>query len=168
MANKLSIREAKFVQAYVAENGNATKAAESAGYSAKSAARIGYRLTNRVHVREAIEKAQGKLATKAGYTAEKVISELATIADAIPKKITASEKLKALELLGKAQGMFKDGKGESRVTVNIGFLQASKPADEPTAIEVQVTSAEPAVMPAVMPPQSQVALPGGSSDDGRS
>lgn len=78
---KLSERERRFVDAYVGKaQGNASKAAEIAGYSAKSARRIGTRLSTRVHVREAIAAKQDRLSEKAGVTAERVIQELALIA----------------------------------------------------------------------------------------
>ncbi len=59
--------------------GNLTKAAELAGYSVKSAARIGYRLSKKVHVQSEIGQRQDKASANTGVTAERVIAELARI-----------------------------------------------------------------------------------------
>lgn len=78
---KLSERERRFVEAYMGQaQGNATKAAELAGYSVKSAGRIGFRLSKKVHIQAAIGLRQDKLSEKTGVTAERVIAELGLIA----------------------------------------------------------------------------------------
>jgi phage terminase small subunit len=76
----LSERERRFVSAYVGKAaGNATVAAKLAGYSAKSARRIGTRLSSKVHVRSAIGAAQEKLTEQAGVSVARVVQELARI-----------------------------------------------------------------------------------------
>lgn len=129
-------RRQRFVNAYLGEAaGNASKAAVLAGYSDKAARQIGSRLLTYADVRQAIDAKQQALAEQSGMTAEKVITELATLAQVTPDKVTASDKIKALELLGKAHGLFKDvSKGEGRITVNIGFLTPQ--SAEPRTIEV--------------------------------
>lgn len=139
-------RRLQFVRAFLGEAaGNATKAAILAGYSENSAKQTASRLLTYVDVRAAIEKAQGTLARKAGFTAEKVIEELAVVAECTPEKYTGGDKLKALELLGKANGLFKDKQGDSRITVNIGFLMTTPPADQPTTLEASVMPRLPQV-----------------------
>jgi phage terminase small subunit len=77
----LSEREQRFVRALTGEAlGNLTKAAELAGYSPKSAARQGYRLSKRAHVQTAIEARQQKLEAKADVSVERVLNELRAIA----------------------------------------------------------------------------------------
>lgn len=49
-------KRARFVEAYCSNGGNATQAAITAGYSVKSARRIGTRLSTDVHISAAIQK----------------------------------------------------------------------------------------------------------------
>lgn len=58
---------------------NATQAAIRAGYSAKTADRIGPELLGKTCVREAIEAAKAKRAERTQITADKVLNELAKI-----------------------------------------------------------------------------------------
>jgi chaperonin GroEL (HSP60 family) len=123
-------RRQRFVNAYVGEAaGNAAEAARLAGYSAHTARTQGSKLLTFPDVKAAIEERQKALAEQSGFSAEQVIKELASLAQAVPDKVFASDKIKALELLGKAHGMFKDQKDTgSRITVNIGFLTANTPS----------------------------------------
>jgi phage terminase small subunit len=56
---------------------NATRAAKSAGYSAKTAKEQGYRLLTNVHVSAAIAEKSKKRAEKLEITADRVLNELA-------------------------------------------------------------------------------------------
>lgn len=77
----LSERERRFVDAYCGQaEGNATTAARIAGYSEKSAARIGYRLSKKVHVRSEIERRQSMRAEESGITQTRVLNEVALLA----------------------------------------------------------------------------------------
>jgi phage terminase small subunit len=77
----LSERERRFVDAYCGQaEGNATTAARIAGYSEKSAARIGYRLSKKVHVRSEIERRQSIRAEQSGITQARVLEEVALLA----------------------------------------------------------------------------------------
>ncbi len=79
VANAEAMRR-QFVEAYLTNGGNATQAAITAGYSAKSARRIGTRLSTDVHIkaeietRRAIELAQAQ--AKTGVTIEETLREL--------------------------------------------------------------------------------------------
>ncbi len=76
----LTERERRFVEAYMgAAAGNATEAAKLAGYSVKSARRIGTRLSSKVHIRAAMEERQVARAQQADIDAARVIKELARI-----------------------------------------------------------------------------------------
>lgn len=78
---QLSERERRFVDAFCGQaEGNATTAARIAGYSAKSAARIGYRLSKKVHVQSEIERRQSIRATESGITQARVLAETALLA----------------------------------------------------------------------------------------
>lgn len=128
----------QFVNYYLGEAaGNASEAARLAGYSAHTSGQIGSRLLKRPDVKAAIEDRQKALAERSGFTAEQVIQELASLAQAVPDKVFASDKIKALELLGKAHGMFKDQKDtSSRITVSIGFLSNEPRAVDAMAVKV--------------------------------
>ena len=143
-ARKLSPKQEVFVQEYLKDL-NATQAAIRAGYSEKSASRIGIELLNKNHVREAVEKGRAKRAERTEITADRVVTELAKIAFADPRdlmewgpngvalkdsstlteeqaagvaevvegsggalRLKKHDKVKALELLGKHIGMFRD------------------------------------------------------------
>ena len=74
----LNARQQKFVLEYQVDQ-VATQAAIRAGYSVATAHVQGSRLLSNVKVREAIAKAQAKMARKAEVTVERIVSELAKI-----------------------------------------------------------------------------------------
>ena len=143
-ARKLSPKQEVFVQEYLKDL-NATQAAIRAGYSEKTAYRIGSELLHKTSVREAVEKGRAKRAERTEITADRVVTELAKIAFADPRdlmewgpngvalkdcstlteeqaagvaevvegsggalRLKKHDKVKALELLGKHIGMFRD------------------------------------------------------------
>ena len=82
----LTDRQRAFIDEYVA-NPNARLAAEKAGYSKKTASRIGPELLGKPWVRAEIERRQRKAAEKHDVTAERVVEELARVAMADPRKL---------------------------------------------------------------------------------
>lgn len=74
----LTPKQRKFVDAYLLEP-NATKAAISAGYSAKTARAAGSRLLTDVDIRAALEAANEKRAAAVGISAQRVLAEIAKI-----------------------------------------------------------------------------------------
>jgi phage terminase small subunit len=72
-------RRAVFVQAYIANGHNATQAAITAGFSAKTAYSQGQRLLNNVEVRRQLAEAAQKVAEASGLTAERALRELARV-----------------------------------------------------------------------------------------
>lgn len=72
-------KQQKFVEEYQKDL-NATKAAQRAGYSAKTAYSAGQRLLKVVEICEALNTATDKRTERAGVTADRVIQELAVIA----------------------------------------------------------------------------------------
>lgn len=147
MARKLTDKQAAFVAEYLVDL-NATQAAIRAGYSERTAYRIGAELLHKTSVAEAIAAGQAKRAQRVEITADRVVAELAKIAFADPRdlmewgpdgvklkasaelteeqaasvaevsetttkdggslKLKKHDKVKALELLGRHMGMFKD------------------------------------------------------------
>lgn len=72
---KLTPKQARFVEEYLVDL-NATAAAKRAGYSEKTADRIGAELLGKTWVREAIEKAKAKRSNRVQITQDDVVKEL--------------------------------------------------------------------------------------------
>ena len=85
-ARKLTPKQAEFVRQYLVDL-NATQAAIRAGYSEKTAYRIGAELLQKTSVAEAIATAQAKREQRTEITADRVVSELAKIAFADPREL---------------------------------------------------------------------------------
>ncbi len=133
---KLTPRQKKFTEEYLIDL-NATKAALRAGYSAKTSDKIGYQLLEKTRVKEALERAIRKREQRTEITQDMVVAQLAkiafadirgivtwengelrmrpsddvdgtTIAEVTQTAVKLNDRMKALELLGKHLGMFKD------------------------------------------------------------
>ena len=150
---KLTDKQAAFVREYLVDL-NATQAAIRAGYSERTASRIGPQLFGKTCVREAIEKAQAKRAQRVEVTQDYVLSNLveivertmqrAPVLDRKGEQVTdeegravwtfdAKNANRALELLGKHLGIFAD-----RVKAEV-----SGPDGGPVASEIVVRFVEP-------------------------
>ena len=108
----LTAKQAAFVQEYLVDL-NATQAAVRAGYSRRRAGEIGYQLLQKTTVQEAIKAAMVERGDRTHITQDFVLSELYKIAtqgadDGPESSLKYSNKLKALELLGKHMAMFTD------------------------------------------------------------
>lgn len=79
MAGKLTPKQIKFIDEYLIDL-NATQAAIRAGYSKKTAQRIGSENLSKPLLQAEIQKRQKKLQNRLEITQEKVLSELASIA----------------------------------------------------------------------------------------
>lgn len=77
--SRLTNKQGLFVAEYLVDH-NATKAAIRAGYSAKTASRIGPQTLEKPWVNAVVQAKQKKIADRLGVTAERVISELARLA----------------------------------------------------------------------------------------
>jgi hypothetical protein len=73
-----------------------------------------------IDVRQAIEKRL----TKAEFSVDDSIKEVAALAAAKVEKVTAADKLNANKLFLQFHGAIKEKDSAGRITVNIGFLQA--------------------------------------------
>ncbi len=137
---KLTPMQQRFVEEYPVDL-NATHAARRAGYSKKSASRLGCRLLDNADVAEAIRKALRERSKRTEITADKVVQQLGKVAFVNMKdvvkygpegvtilksedvdgtvlasvsetkegiRVTLSDRMKALELLGRHLGMFTD------------------------------------------------------------
>lgn len=153
---KLTDKQKRFVEEYLVDL-NATQAAIRAGYSEQTAYSIGQRLLKKVEVQEAIQQAQNKRSERTQITQDEVIRRLIENVDismgkkatviTIPSKSENGEVVgndvaqfvyepsaanKALELLGKHLGIFKDG---------VDITSGGKPL-QPTIIELVGVSSE--------------------------
>ena len=121
-------KQKRFIEEYLIDL-NATQAAIRAGYSPDTAQQTGSENLSKPVIRAQIDRAMAERSKRTGVNAERVVQELAKIAfvnaaevidpktatvkeDALPdgleREIKMADKLKALELLGKHLGMFKD------------------------------------------------------------
>lgn len=107
----LTPKQKRFVAEYLVDL-NATAAARRAGYSVKTADRIGPELLGKTCVSQAIQEAIKELERRTEVTQDYVIEKLKEIADKEASDVQESDlkfsnKLKALELLGKHVGAFE-------------------------------------------------------------
>lgn len=99
-------RHFKFVQEFLVDN-NGTKAAIRAGYSEKAAAQIATRLLRYAHIEQMIAEGRKLLAEKTETEAEWVRRRLREEAMDKSEFSTHSARVRALELLGKVNGIFE-------------------------------------------------------------
>lgn len=127
MARKLTPKQKAFVDEYLIDL-NATQACIRAGYSKKTADRIGPELLGNPCVSAAIQKAMQERQRRTEVTQDYVIAKLKEIADKDASDYTESDlkyssKLKALELLGKHTGAFepkpKEVQDEVKVIIDV-------------------------------------------------
>ena len=125
---KLNVRQKAFCEYYVA-SGNATEAAIKAGYSKRTAKSIGQRLLTFVDIKKYIDELMQKLESERIASAEEVLQNLTAMmrgeiqeevvvvegegegvssARIIKKQVSAKERIKAAELLGKRHALFTD------------------------------------------------------------
>ena len=76
-----------FVEAYLSNGGNATKASIDAGYSPASAASAGSRMLRNVKVKQLLDERQVEIAAKLQLDTERTLQEVARIAFADPRKL---------------------------------------------------------------------------------
>lgn len=118
----LTPKQEKFVAAYIGEaRFNATLAAKIAGYSEKSAARIGYDLKKTPSIRARIDE----LLEANSLTATEILRELSDVAmrglhefieitrydkdgNPVAARMDARAKMEALKLLGQNKGMYTE------------------------------------------------------------
>jgi len=85
------VRRSLFIEAYIANGGNATQAAIAAGYSVRDARNRGLRLLKEADIGRQISQRAEKLATKYELTTESVIAELSKIVHADPRKMFSAD-----------------------------------------------------------------------------
>lgn len=127
MANKLTDKQARFVEEYLIDL-NATQAAIRAGYSEKTAQEQSSRLLSNVMVKEAVERGKAKTANKLEITRERVLQTIAEIAfeeiknpdDPELNLPSYADRLKANDMLSRHLGLFEKDNDQRAPTIIIG------------------------------------------------
>lgn len=129
---KLTEKQKRFADYYI-ETGNATAAAIKAGYSEKTAKEMGYENLTKPHIKTYIDGQLKVMDDKRIMNAEEVMQLLTSIArneeqedvvvfgengpEITSKGMSAKDRLKALELIGKRYTLFTD---KHQVEGNLG------------------------------------------------
>lgn len=129
---KLTDKQTAFVREYLVDL-NATQAAIRAGYSERTASRIGPQLLGKTCVREAIEKAQAKRARRVEVKAEDVLRGVIEVTTQARDSGDLKTALKGYELQGKHLGMWTEKVKQ----------EVSGPDGGPVASEIVVRFVEP-------------------------
>lgn len=103
---KFTGKQERFIQEYLKDS-NATQAAIRAGYSSKTAAQIGEENLRKPDIRLSIDVAQKKIAEKTETDSEWVRRRLKEEADDFSEFASHSARIKAIELIGKINGVFE-------------------------------------------------------------
>lgn len=103
----LTAKQDRFVSEYLVD-GNASRSAIAAGYSERTAARIGSELLTNPKVKAALDAGRKRLAEKLELTAEKVLADIARVAQKAEQAKKYSDALKGHELLGKHLKLFTE------------------------------------------------------------
>ncbi|WEB66517.1 terminase small subunit [Limosilactobacillus fermentum] len=128
------MKQQRFVDEYII-SGNATQAAIKAGYSKKTANRIATENLSKPVIKTAIDKRNAEIQSEKTMDMQEVMELLASIArgetteetvtnkgDVIETATRNSDKLKALELIGKRFGAWTDKKEISgNLDIDIGM-----------------------------------------------
>jgi len=140
---KFHQRRTRFIKEYLKDQ-NATRAAEAAGYSPKTAGQQGHRLLKNVQIREEIENANSKVNAKLEISVERVKLELARLAyydpraywnaDGSAKPITDLDEDSARAIGGFEMAELFEGKGDERNLA--GYVKKFKLADKCKALEL--------------------------------
>lgn len=104
---KLTPKQALFVREYLVDL-NATQAALRAGYSKKTAAKIGSENLQKPAIKDALDKAMKKRAKTVEITAEKVLRDLEECREAARADKQYAPAIRASELQGRHLKMFVD------------------------------------------------------------
>lgn len=106
MKSKLTPKQRAFVREYKANGGNGTKAAIKAGYSEKTARKIASENVTKPDIQQALEEHEKKLQEKYEYTLDEMVKDLDTVKMQADSERNRTVQLKAIELKGKAFGLF--------------------------------------------------------------
>ena len=120
-------RRARFVSEFCANGGNATEAAIAAGYSARSARQQGSRLLTNDDIQLEIQAHKAALQVQSGRDSVWLMEKLET--EATAKESSASERIRALEVMGRVMGAYAPEKRQVE-TVSSGFFADLEPEED--------------------------------------
>jgi hypothetical protein len=127
----LTPKQQRFVACYIANGGNGTQAAIEAGYAPRSAAVTASEMLKMEKVRKKLEAEKTEQLDRLALDGDWIIHKLM---EAV-KQTTAKDAnhIRALELLGKVEGIFAPDKKEITANVNTGdFLATLDLAEDET------------------------------------
>lgn len=116
-------RQQAFISHYLANGGNGTQAALSAGYAERSARVTACELLKMDKIKKRLVPAQEQQKERLGLDADWIVSRL--MKEAGDPENSEAARVRALELLGKVEGIFAPDKKELTATVNGGDFLAS-------------------------------------------
>ena len=130
--DKLTPKQQAFADYYI-ELGNATKAAEKAGYSKKTCYSIGNENLKKPEIKKYIDERMKVLEAKRIASGEEVLQYLTAVMrgevkDQFDLEASLQDRTKAAELLGKRYRLFTD-KVEAEVTQQVVFADESELED---------------------------------------
>jgi phage terminase small subunit len=125
---KLTNKQAAFVREYLKDS-NGAQAAIRAGYSPKRADAIAYENLRKPEIAKVLTEAQAAIAKKTETEAEWVRRRLKEEADDFSEFASHSARIRALELVGKINGVFEiDNTQQNKQPIAI-IVTFDKPAD---------------------------------------
>lgn len=120
--NYITPRQQAFIQHYMANGGNGTQAAIAAGYSERSARVTACELLKMEKIQRRMQPAQEEQKERLGLDADWIISRL--MKEAGDPENSEAARVRALELLGKVEGIFAPDKKQIE-TINGGDFLAN-------------------------------------------
>lgn len=119
-------RKKSFARAYIANGRNGTQAAITAGFSPKGADVVAARLLGDARVSSLVAELTEKHSAAAGVSVDRTLQEVSTMAYVDPTaegvKVKYTEKLAALEMLMKHQGLYKKDNKQKAPNVSINVV----------------------------------------------
>lgn len=104
----LTMKQQLFVEAYFANDYNATEAARVAGYSGDNHNKIGHELLMKPHIKAAIDKRAQEKLKEISLTEEYVIRKLVRTIEKAEQDNNLAAVLRGIELAAKNLGMLRD------------------------------------------------------------
>ena len=133
---KLTEKQKRFCEEYLIDL-NATQAAIRAGYAEKTARVIAAQNLSKLNIQQYIAGLRDAQAERAGITSDFVVAELYRVA-ASDTELKGSDKIKALELLGRHLGMFEPQQDREVNTAVYSGIPAAliAPAFQPVLLDI--------------------------------
>ena len=123
MSEKLTPKQKAFIREYKTNGGNGTQAAIKAGYSENTARAISSENLTKPYIREALAEHEAKLQEKYEYTTNDMMRELNELIQDAKINRNLGVQAKAIELKGKAMGLFVDNKNITLNTPPVSLVE---------------------------------------------